>query len=72
MSSRRADVRHAVLLYFRFPLSLRMVEDMLVTERMHLFIRAIGIARATTKIGMASLVYNFKRLLFVRRTEVAP
>jgi hypothetical protein len=28
---------------------------------MGLFIRTIGIARATIKIGMANLVYNIKR-----------
>ena len=33
-------------------------------ERMDLFIRTIGIARATTKIGLANLVYNIKRLRF--------
>jgi transposase, IS5 family len=31
-------------------------------DRMDLFIRTIWIARATTKIGMANLVYNIKRL----------
>src|SRR5215210_8438112 len=36
-------------------------------DRMDLFIRTIGIARATTKIGMANLVYNIKRLLFLRK-----
>jgi hypothetical protein len=30
-------------------------------DRMGLFIRTIGIARATTTIGMANLVYNIKR-----------
>ena len=30
-------------------------------DRMGLFIRTIEIARATTKIGMANLVYNIKR-----------
>ena len=40
-------------------------------DRMELFVRNIGIARATTKIGMANLVYNFKRLLFLRRTAAA-
>jgi IS5 family transposase len=39
-------------------------------DRMDLFIRTIGIARATTKIGMANLVYSMKRLLFLRR--IAP
>lgn len=40
-------------------------------DRMDLFIRTIGIARATTKIGMANLVYNIKRTLFLRRTMAA-
>jgi transposase len=40
-------------------------------DRMELFIRTIGIARARVKIGMANLVYNFKRLLFLRRTTAA-
>jgi hypothetical protein len=37
---------------------------------MGLFVRTIGLARATTKIGMANLVYNVKRLIFLR-TRVA-
>ena len=36
-----------------------------------LFIRTIGIARATTKIGMANLVYNVKRLIFLRNLAIA-
>jgi transposase, IS5 family len=40
-------------------------------HRMDLFIRTIGIARATTKIGLANLVYNIKRLLFLLRVAVA-
>jgi Transposase and inactivated derivatives len=40
-------------------------------DRMALFVRTIGIARARVKLGMANLVYNFKRLLFLRRTAVA-
>jgi IS5 family transposase len=40
-------------------------------ERMDLFIRTVGIARATTKIGLANLVYNIKRLIFLRRAAVA-
>ena len=36
-------------------------------DRMDLFIRTIGIVRATTKIGMANLVYNIKRLTFLSR-----
>ena len=40
-------------------------------DRMGLFIRTIGIARARTKIGLANLVYNIKRLLFLRRIAAA-
>jgi IS5 family transposase len=40
-------------------------------DRMDLFVRTIGIARATTKIGMANIVYNIKRTLFLRRTMPA-
>jgi transposase, IS5 family len=40
-------------------------------NRMGLFIRTIGIARATTKIGMANLVYNIKRLIFLRNLAIA-
>ena len=38
---------------------------------MGLFIRTIGIARAKVKIGMANLVYNFKRLVFCQRSVAA-
>lgn len=38
---------------------------------MDLFIRTIGIARATTKIGMANLVYNIKRLIYWNRMAPA-
>jgi hypothetical protein len=40
-------------------------------DRMRLFIRTIGIARATTKIGMVNLVYNIKRLIFLRKIAIA-
>jgi IS5 family transposase len=40
-------------------------------DRMDLFIRTIGIARATMKIGLANLVYNIKRLLFLWRIAAA-
>ena len=40
-------------------------------DRMGLFIRTIGIARSTTKIGMANLVYNIKRLIFLRKIAIA-
>jgi hypothetical protein len=39
--------------------------------RMDLFIRTIGIARATVKIGMANLVYNMRRLVFLNRLVAA-
>jgi IS5 family transposase len=39
--------------------------------RMRLFIRTIGLDRAKVKIGMANLVYNFKRLVFLQRTAAA-
>lgn len=35
--------------------------------RMGLFVRTIGLARATTKIGRANLVYNIRRLLWLDR-----
>ena len=38
--------------------------------RMGLFVRTIGIARAKTKIGMANLVYNMRRLVWL--TRLAP
>jgi len=39
--------------------------------RMRLFIRTIGIARATTKIGLANILYNMKRLIHLDRIAVA-
>ena len=36
-------------------------------SRMGLFIRTIGIARATTKIGLVNILYNMKRLIFLDR-----
>ena len=39
--------------------------------RMGLFVRTIGIARAKTKIGMANLVYNMRRLSWLTRTVAA-
>jgi hypothetical protein len=35
--------------------------------RMGLFVRTIGIARATTKIGLANLLYNMRRLVWLER-----
>jgi IS5 family transposase len=40
-------------------------------SRMGLFIRTIGIARATMKIGMANLAYNIKRLIYLDRIAAA-
>ncbi len=34
---------------------------------MGLFIRTIGLARARTKIGLANLTYNMKRIVFLER-----
>ena len=39
-------------------------------DRMGLFIRTIGIARAEAKIGLANLAYNFQRLIFHKRRPV--
>ncbi len=36
-------------------------------SRMGLFIRTVGLARARTKIGLANLVYNVKRLIVLER-----
>jgi IS5 family transposase len=36
-------------------------------HRFGLFIRTIGAARATTKIGLANIVYNATRMLWLRR-----
>ncbi len=40
-------------------------------DRMGLFIRTIGIARARIKIGLANLVYNIKRFIWLERTAAA-
>ena len=51
----------------------RFVEHVFAQQksRMGLVVRTIGIARATTKIGMANLVYNLKRVLFLRQHALA-
>jgi IS5 family transposase len=36
-------------------------------SRMCLFVRTIGIARATMKIGLANILYNMKRMVFLER-----
>jgi transposase, IS5 family len=40
-------------------------------DKMDLFIRTVGMARATVKIGMANIVYNMKRLVFLQRLAAA-
>ena len=40
-------------------------------HRFGLFVRTIGLARARTKIGLANLVYNLKRFLWVETRPVA-
>jgi len=40
-------------------------------DRMDLFIRTVGLARARIKIGIANLVYNIKRLAWLNRTAMA-
>ena len=40
-------------------------------DRMGLFTRTIGLARATTKIRLANLVYNMKRVIWLQRMQVA-
>jgi hypothetical protein len=35
--------------------------------RMGLFVRTIGLVRATTKIGLANLVHNMRRLAWLER-----
>ena len=40
-------------------------------DKMDLFVRTIGLARATVKIGMANIVYNMKRLVFLDRLAAA-
>jgi hypothetical protein len=40
-------------------------------DRMKPLIRTIGFARTTIKIGMVNLVYNIKRLLYLRRIATA-
>ena len=40
-------------------------------DKMDFFVRTIGIARATVKIGMANIVYNMKRLAFLDRLAAA-
>jgi len=40
-------------------------------DKMDLFIRTVGIARARVKIGMANMVYNLKRLVYLDRLATA-
>jgi transposase, IS5 family len=49
------------------------IEHVFAEEKagMGLFVRTIGLARATTKIGLANLVHNMRRLLWLER-QAAP
>ncbi len=49
-----------------------LVEHVFAAQKgpMALFIRTVGIARARTKIGMANLVYNMKRLVWLEARSV--
>ena len=38
-------------------------------SKMGLFIRTIGIKRAETKIALANLAYNMKRMIFHKRRD---
>jgi hypothetical protein len=40
-------------------------------EHMGLFIRTISLVRAVTKIRIANLVYNMKRLIWLKRMDIA-
>lgn len=40
-------------------------------SRMGLFVRTIGITRATAKIGIANIAFNMKRLVFLERAALA-
>jgi len=40
-------------------------------QAMALTIRTIGIARAKTKIGLANIAYNIRRLVQIQRAEIA-
>jgi hypothetical protein len=38
---------------------------------MRLFVRTVGLARATVKIGMANIAYNMKRLVWLEQQATA-
>lgn len=40
-------------------------------SRMDLFVRTLGIKRAEMKIGLANLVYNIRRFLYLKRVNAA-
>jgi len=64
--TRRANARKSVVR--------SRIEHVFAVEkcRMGLFVRSIGLARATTRIGMVNLVTNMKRLIWLNRTSPAP
>jgi transposase, IS5 family len=40
-------------------------------QRMKLFVRTVGLARATVKIGMTNMAYNMKRLVWLEQQTTA-
>ena len=38
-------------------------------HRFGLFVRTIGLARATVKIGLANLTYNMRRLVWIEQCK---
>ncbi|MBS1024739.1 IS5/IS1182 family transposase, partial [Gluconobacter cerinus] len=36
-----------------------------------LFVRTVGITRATMRVGLANIVYNMRRLLFLERLSAS-
>ena len=50
------------------------VEHVFATQkrRMGLLVRTIGLARATTKITLANLGYNLRRLVWIEQRRPAP
>ena len=40
-------------------------------SQMDLFVRTVGITRATMRIGLANIVYNMRRFLFLERLNAA-
>jgi IS5 family transposase len=67
--ARRAMPRHIAKANAKKSMVRAHVEHVFAEQkaRMGLFVRTIGLARATTKIGLANLVTNMRRLLWLER-----